>query len=83
MGLEVFIDIERNIRFSTCIRVHWFEYYRDGIVKDGGYGTIVEIKETFFNPHTKTKQCTMLVLCDDGKLRAFPNRDLDLLEELE
>ena len=83
MSSGVFFDVERNIRFSPGTRVHWFEYYRDGIVKDGGYGTIIEIKKTFFNPHTKIEHCAMVVLCDDGKLRDFPNIDLDLFEELE
>ena len=79
--MEVFYDIKREISFKSGIRVHWFEYFRDGIVKDGGFGTIVDLEQLKEKYTWDQEICILAILCDDGIMRSLPHSDVDLVED--
>ena len=81
MILEQYFDKKRNIFFKANMRIHWFEYSRDGIVIHGGFGTIINL-EPLREKYTWDQDiCILEILCDDGKLRELPHTDVDILED--
>ena len=79
--MQSFVDRNRNIIFKPGIRVHWFIYSHDGIILQGGFGTIIELSSGESTYTYGFEVCTLLLLCDDGVLRKIPYTEVDLLED--
>ncbi len=64
----------KNNIFRPNDRVHWYEYSSDGIVVNGGYGTLIEIKQTTSVNYHAT---FFSILCDDGSIRELISNDVE------
>ena len=70
----------KNKTFKATDRVHWFEYSSDGIVVNGGYGTLLEIKKQDLPNYSVIM---FSVLCDDGNIRDIVSNDVEPMDEWE
>ena len=83
--LKKYHDKKRAIIFSPNLRVHWYDYDNHMIIKDGGFGTIIEVK-VWKQPSLYENQedsVIITVLCDNGSLKEFCAADLDLEDPWE
>ena len=71
-----------NPKFFIGQRVHWFEYYSDMIVKNGGYGTIVDI-EIAVGSGEISSFYVYVILKDGGQLEKYVENDLEEIDWLE
>ena len=69
-------------KFSIGHRIHWFEYYADMIVKDGGYGTIIDIQMAVGGGEISSF-LVYTILKDGGQLEKFTENDLEEIGWLE
>ncbi len=69
-------------RFLIGARVHWFEYYSDMIVKNGGYGTIVDATVATGSGEISSF-FIYTILKDGGQLEKFIENDLEEIRWLE
>ena len=74
------ISSHKNKTFKTTDRVQWFEYSSDGIVVNGGYGTLLEIKKQDLPNYSVV---FFSVLCDDGTIRDIVSNDIEPMDEWE
>lgn len=68
-------------KFSVGHRIHWFEYYADMIVKDGGYGTIIDTD--LVSGEEMSSFFYYTILKDGGELQKFIENDLEEIGWLE
>ena len=66
-------------KFPIGHRVHWFEYYSDMVVKDGGHGMIISVD--LMPGHHVLFYYT--ILKDGGMLSKFPEKDLEEINWFE
>jgi len=69
-------------KFSIGDRIHWFEYYADMIVKDGGYGTIIDVQMAVGGGEISSF-LVYTILKDGGQLEKFTENDLEEIDWLE
>ena len=69
-------------KFLEGDRIHWYKYSADGIIMDGGYGTVVRLLEPkdTFPPYLVYM---LEILCDGGRIEVFSQEDIDRYEDWE
>ena len=79
-------DPERGVIFQPNSRVHWYDYDNHMIIREGGFGIVIEMKKVCYQPASGQKPTPTIivsVLCDNGKLKEFSASDLDLEDPWE
>ena len=62
-------------------RVHWFEYSHDGIITNGGFGTIIEVNDIDFAVEEASQ--VLVILTDDGSIKEICSWDVDPFHEMD
>ena len=83
--IDTYHDKHRGITIEPNTRVHWYDYDNHMIIRDGGFGTVIEMK-MIKQPASGISVDPIIivsVLCDNGNLKEFSAGDLDLEEPWE
>ena len=74
--IETVKDHGRELVFRLGDRVHWFEYSKDMIIQNGGYGIIIEIIKKDWG----AEELPFFKVLQDGatSIKEFPIHDCDL-----
>ena len=74
-------DQSRDLVFNLGDRVHWFSYTRDMVIKDGGYGMIIEITKRQWG--FEALPFFKVLIDGNSDIKEFPIHDCDLEDHWE